>query len=596
MGAGGDARVRGLREVPLFAELEQHELKAVATESRDRHVAAGAEVVRRGSPGTAVFALHSGRLRAFVPQGDGSEAAVGDIGPGELVGEMSLLTGEPRGATVRAVRDSRLIEVPADIFTRHILGHPKAAVGLARLLADRLDRANRGRRAVARRRTIAVLPAADAGRSLVESVLAGIERSADVRAVRASDVEGRTDAEITEWLHRVELESEVMVYVGEAHDTPWTQRALRQADHVVVVDAEVSMPIDERLLTVLQGSVVGPVSPTLDVVIVHTDARMPTGGERWTSRPIPLRVHHMRARSYEDQARIGRIFTHQDRALVLSGGGARGMVHVGILRAFDESGIPVDAIGGTSFGAIIAGYRALGLDWQEIRDELWRTVGKPGAPVDMTLPAVAISKGKKLMAVLESSFGDRLIENLWIRMFAVSSNLNTGHPQVHTTGSLRMALRASVAIPGVFPPVANEDGEVLIDGGIMNNLPIDVMERFADSGPIIAVNLRSPTVMATEDLPDDGIVPGLRTLLRRMSPFSENPSLPNLAEVLLRSTETGASLAARVLESRADYVMHPPIGHHKLLEFEAIDDLISAGYDYAMTTLAEWEAQGGPLT
>ena len=130
------------------------------------------------------------------------------------------------------------------------------------------------------------------------------------------------------------------------------------------------------------------------------------------------------------------------------------MTHVGVIRAFAEAGVPIDAIGGTSFGGIIAGYHSLGLDWQGIRDELWRTVGRPGAPVDLTLPVVALSKGRKLMDVLTTSFGDVLIEDLWTRMFCVSSNLSTGHPLVHSDGSLRMALRASVAIPGVFPPVA----------------------------------------------------------------------------------------------------------------------------------------------
>ena len=199
------------------------------------------------------------------------------------------------------------------------------------------------------------------------------------------------------------------------------------------------------------------------------------------------------------------------------------------------------------------------------------------------------------MGVLDSSFGDTLIEDLWIRMFCVSSNLSTGHPLVHTDGSLRLSLRASIAIPGVFPPVSTPDGEVLIDGGIMNNLPIDVMLDFADGGPLVAVNLRSPATLDVGDLPVDGVISGWGTALRRLSPLASSRKMPGLTDVLLRSTETGASLAARVLEPRADYIMHPPIEGYGLLEFGAVDPLVESGYAYAMEMLERWHDEGRPL-
>lgn len=577
-----------LAEAPIFAELPPDTLGEIAERSRLVVVAAGSDVIRQGDEADAVMVLISGRLRVFVRSPDGGESAVADIGPGELVGEMALLSSAQRSATVRAVRDSRLIAVDRATFDKLVVTDARAAVGMARLLASRLERANTGRRSSPRRRTLAIVPSSAKAADATEQLVAALERAVDTSCVRSVDVADVDEASLGDWLNRAELAADVLVYVGDSSRTPWTVRCLRQADHLVVVD-DPSADLDGRFVETLVGATTGPVSPSLDVVVVNpSTAESATGGSRWVEAPLSLRIHQVRDGDRSDLDRVVRSLTHADVSLVLSGGGARGMTHVGVIRAFEEAGVPIDVVGGTSFGGIVAGYLAMGLDWRAIRDELWRTVGKPGAPVDLTLPFVALSKGRRLMEVLTSSFGDVAIENLWRRMFCVSSNLSTGRPLAHTHGSLRMALRASVAIPGVFPPVATPDGELLVDGGVMNNLPIDVMLSFADGGPLVAVNLRSDVVLELADLPDDGVISGWRAAMARLTPRRDTHGLPGLADVLLRSADTGASLAARVLEPRADYVMHPPVEGYGLLEFGALDELIESGYAYANTMLERW--------
>ncbi len=129
----------------------------------------------------------------------------------------------------------------------------------------------------------------------------------------------------------------------------------------------------------------------------------------------------------------------------------------------------------------------------------------------------------------------------------------------------------------------------------MNNLPIDVMLGFHDGGPLVAVNLRSSAVLDLEDLPADGIVSGWKTAVRRFVPAVTAHKMPGLVDVLLRSSETGASLAARVLEPRADYLLHPPVEGFGLLEFGALDRLIESGYAYTMETLDRWADEDRPL-
>jgi predicted acylesterase/phospholipase RssA len=286
----------------------------------------------------------------------------------------------------------------------------------------------------------------------------------------------------------------------------------------------------------------------------------------------------------------------RDIAMVLSGGGARGMAHVGVLRAFEEASIPIDVIGGTSFGAIIAVLRAMDHSWREIRDILWDNLASVGAPIDVTPPALAISKGQRLIRLLGSTIGDAHLEDVWLRCFCVSSNLSSGHPLVHTSGSAATALRASVAIPGVFPPVASGDGEVLVDGAVMNNLPVDVMAGFSSGGPIIAVNLRAPAQLTAGELPEDGVVSGWRMLGRRLNPLQQKVRVPSLVEILTRASEVGGAEAARALEQSADFVLHPPTGDHALLDFSALDDLITSGYEHTVAQLEAWQEAGRPLT
>lgn len=577
-----------LRSTDLLSTVEDDLLRRVAGISRRRHVPAGAELVVEGSAPDAVYFLVAGRLRAFVVQDDGVERSVGDIAPGELVGDMAVLVDGRRTATVRAVRDSRVVELDRAGFEKVLLADPAAVQALARLLAARLDRANRGRRDPIRRQTITLLPVPGADPVSVDWLAGSLGIIGDrVRLVGSGDAGDLSEPALTEWMGRVEADNDVTVYLADADLGEWTHRVLRQGDHLLVVDDDPERGLDNRFVETLIAATVGPVAPSVDVVVLQEPARSrPTGGGRWTATTLPVRIHHVRRDNVGDARRVGRALGHRDLSLVLSGGGARGMAHVGVIRAIAEAGLTVDVVGGTSFGAIVAGYLAQGLDWMAMRDELWRVVGRPGAPVDVTLPTVSLSKGRKLRGVLESSFADDTIENLWLRMFCVSSNLTTGHPLVHDRGPVKTALRASVAIPGVFPPVASLDGEVLVDGGIMNNLPIDVMHRFADGGPMIAVNLRSPGALAAHDLPTDGVVPGWRTAIRRVMPGS-TPGVPTIAEVLLRSTETGASLAAREMEPIADLVLRPSTDGFAMMDFGALDRLIEVGYAYTMGRIEE---------
>ena len=229
------------------------------------------------------------------------------------------------------------------------------------------------------------------------------------------------------------------------------------------------------------------------------------------------------------------------------------------------------------------------MSWEEQRDSLWEHLVAKGSVVDLTAPAVSLARGQRITDALRGFFGNTQIENLWLPYFCLSSNLSRGEMTVHDRGPLWKALRASVSIPGLFPPVRSEEGDILVDGAVMNNLPVDVMESFFDGGTIIAVNLKGSATLPSLGLSETGVLSGWGPLARRFNPLAESAELPGIVDVLLRSTETGNALAAKRLEREADVVLHPEVAEFGLLAFEELDSVIEAGYRYAIKELPQHE-------
>ncbi len=590
---GGQNRIEELLgRIELFSGLEPAVLSKLAAHGEVVHVPGGEILMREGDASDALFVVASGRLQAFV-DGGGGETLVGEIGRGEVIGEMGILAGEPRSATVRTLRDSILVRIPSDAFLRFLREEPNELLEITQLLIKRLRRSIRSDAAAAPVRTITVLPVgeepeAETFARFLTSVLA--ERR-NTRLVRGEDLEDAADDdELTRRLHDLETAHDLLIYLADRQPSAWTDRCLRQADRVVLLgdaNSEVGLTeVEKRLL----GGGASMVRARLDLVLVQpAAASMPRHGARWLAQRPVHRIHHVRLHSRDDMQRVARALTGQEVALVLSGGGARGIAHFGLFRALTELGIPVDVVGGSSFGSIAAAALAMGWTWEEQRQVFYESFVSRGSPIDFTAPAVALAKGEKVTAGIRRAFGDILIENLWLRYFCVSSNLSAGDVAVHTRGPLWRSLRASVAIPGLWPPVASEEGDILVDGGVMNNLPVDVMETYADAGVLIAVNLKGSADLPSHGLSGTGVLSGWGPLARRLSPAGSGPGLPGIVELLLRATETGNVLSAKRLEQQADIVLHPDVAEFGLLAWERLDEIIEAGYRYAMKELPAHE-------
>jgi NTE family protein len=284
-------------------------------------------------------------------------------------------------------------------------------------------------------------------------------------------------------------------------------------------------------------------------------------------------------RDVRDIERVARLLIGRSIGLVLSGGGARGFAHIGVVRALREAGMLIDSVGGTSIGAIIAA--GVAADWsdEEMFENYRRSfvVGKPLR--DYTFPFVALVSGRRVSKLLREEFGPRVISDLALPYFCVTANLTAGKAQTHRSGPLWFWLRASCAIPGVLPPVFHRK-EVFVDGAVMNNLPVDVM-REQGVGDVVAVDISADDVLHADV--EEYALPAWWSLAWQR--WTHPGRRPGILSILLRSGLVNAEAASLERHAMTSLLLAPPLEDIDLLDWNAYERAIEAGYRHAQTVL-----------
>jgi NTE family protein len=273
---------------------------------------------------------------------------------------------------------------------------------------------------------------------------------------------------------------------------------------------------------------------------------------------------------------MARVMTAAAIALVLSGGGARAYAQIGVIRAFREAGAAFDLVGGTSMGAVIAACYAKGWNDEEIEVRIRRAFVESNPLGDYTLPVVAFSRGGRVDDRLQEHFGESLIEDLTVPFFCISTDLAAARPRVHRSGLLRRALRASISLPGVLPPVVDEDGGLLVDGAVLNNFPVDVAQSL-HRGPIVGVDVARQLTITPEDFKDP---PGFFSWVAAHG----LQTAPPVASLLMRA----ATLAVDpwIGRKQTDILILPEMADIDLQDWKRFDDAVAAGYEAATAALA----------
>jgi NTE family protein/lysophospholipid hydrolase len=321
---------------------------------------------------------------------------------------------------------------------------------------------------------------------------------------------------------------------------------------------------------------------------------------RWLAPRHLDRHYHVRLGDAAHVERLARRLDGRAGGLVLGGGGARGFAHIGVYRALVEAGVIIDRVGGTSAGAVVSGMIAAGFDADHMATDVWRMLGRWTPVTDPARPPVLSScEGRKLFTTLHDSLGDIQIEDLWTDFYCVSTNLTRGRATVHRSGALWRWIRASMSIPGISPPLI-VDGEVIVDGGLMDNVPTGVM-RERDEGPMVACDVEPDSDLFLEpdlnlDLALAPTTARLDLLWRQVRPTGKRA--PNLFDIVYRTVTLGNVEGTLRARREADLMIRPPVAEFHMLEFSSLYEIIEKGYADAAPRIAEWQrarAGAGPL-
>ncbi|MEO7087031.1 MAG: cyclic nucleotide-binding and patatin-like phospholipase domain-containing protein [Gemmatimonadaceae bacterium] len=592
---------------PLFSTLQSDALDEMSRAVEHVRLSGGATLFHQGATADCLYVVASGRLRVSVSTNDGGERTLGEVGAGDAVGEMSILTGEPRSATVRALRDSEVLRLDASAFNHMIANHPAMMMQVSKCIIDRYRAAisPRGSGHGSVPRTIAIVPTnhrvplseftkrlqmafASTG-SVVRLTSDSVNRDLGPDMAQTPPDHARS-GELAEWLMRHEEQNAVVLYEADLVHSQWTNRCIRQADRVLIVgqsgDSAELGPIEVAMRR--EGTEHGGVGREL--VLLHPERKnLYLGTDEWLKLRTVDRHHHVVLGGASDYARLSRMYSGTATAVVLGGGGARCFAQIGALRALAEAGIPIDLIGGTSMGAYLAAQQAYGMEpdrMEEFNTYVWSKL-KPLS--EYTLPFVGLTSPMKFFKATRELFGEANIEDFGIPFFCCSSNITKAKLMVFDRGTIWFSLCASIAVPGIGPPLLLQ-GDLLVDGAVLDNLPVDVMRQRFD-GNIVAVDV-SPVEDVRAD-PVYKICPSSWQFLgNRMNPFAERIKIPGIFEILGRCATLTSVQQTDALRRQADLYVHPPTEPFSMFDWGKVSELSRVGYSTAVAALQQWRAGG----
>jgi len=537
----------------------------------------GEPLFRTGDPADTLYLVRSGRLGVFRVEADQPVQFLGVVRPGEPVGEMAMLAGTPHTASVVALRDSEILALPREAFFEAARTEPDLMVELSRLMIRRARERSGGGAEPSVFGFVAARPRPI--RAFVERIAAAIK----AQGFSCQVIDQSALSSAAEWFSRVEDEHDYVLYVAEADQPAWAALCARQVDRLFVVGSGLLAP--PAALPHRAGF--GDGRQLTDLILLR-DPRMtrPANSRVWIDAVQPDRWFHCVEGVAADTERMARVLTGTAVGLVLSGGGARAYCHIGAVRALHEAGVPLDFIGGASMGAVVGAGPALGWSDERLDHEIRKAFVQSDPLSDLAVPIIAMTRARKVARLLEDAYGDVEIADMPLPFFAVSSNLTSGKLQVHRTGLLRRAMRASIAIPGVMPPVVM-DGQVLVDGAVLKNFPTDVMRQL-NGGPIIGIDMsqaRGVDPEALENPPSwwKWIVTGA---------WKRGPPI---VSVLMRSATITTDAEMEDSRAEADVLVLPNPGTTDIRDWKAYDQPVAAGYEAMKAALADLPCPVGRL-
>ncbi|XP_067170820.1 patatin-like phospholipase domain-containing protein 6 isoform X1 [Apteryx mantelli] len=646
-------------------------------------VEAGRALYRQGDKSDCTYIVLNGRLRSVIQKGSGKKELIGEYGRGDLIGVVEALTRQPRATTVHAVRDTELAKLPEGTLNNIKRRYPQVVTRLIHLLSQKIlgnlqqlrgpfagsslgmASSSEPTNPTSNLSTVAVLPVCDdvptAAFTLelkhaLNAIGPTLLLTSDIIRARlgSSALDSIHEYRLSGWLAQQEDIHRIVLYQTDCTLTPWTVRCIRQADCILIVGLGEQEPALGELEQMLENTAVRALK---QLILLHReDGASPCRTVEWLnmrswcsghlhikcprrvfSRRSPAKLREMYEKVFEknadrhsDFSRLARVLTGNTIALVLGGGGARGCSHIGVIKAMEEAGIPIDMIGGTSIGSFIGALYAeersavrtkqRAREWAKCMNSVFETV------LDLTYPITSMFSGSAFNASINKVFQDKQIEDLWLPYFNVTTDITASAMRVHTDGSvwryvrasasytpylpplcdpkdghwlvdgcyvnnvpgsLWRYVRASMTLSGYLPPLCDpKDGNLLMDGGYINNLPADIARNMG-AKTVIAIDVGSQDETDLCNYGDS--LSGWWLLWKRLNPWAEKVKVPDMAEIQSRLAYVSCVRQLEVVKSSSycEYI-RPPIDRFKTMDFGKFDEIYDVGYQHGKVVFDGW--------
>lgn len=587
-----------LRKIKFFSTLGDAVIVKFVNELESIDLNQGQVLFSQGDTSDSLYILVSGKLLASLNTPRGDVKIIGVIDPGETVGELGAISNQPRTLTIRAIEDCKLFKLSKDKFKELAQNYPELLYEMVNFLVSRSQQLIQLLSEKSYRH-IAIMPANDEVdyQSFIDMIKIQSERISETSFLI---IESEYDSEKLDKLYEIIVESEFqqkgIIFILSNPKTKFSDVCIHKSNTLIIVNEEKEecKHYFDFYLSQIMNSHIKLNDIHLELLLLHKEKKKYyLNTKEWIDNYPFYMCHHLAMHSSEDIERIVRVITGTATGLVLGGGGAKAWAQVGALKALLEKKIALDAIGGTSAGALIGALTIISEDFEDLINKvlsLNHKIQKPFSINNLTIPIISILSGEHGTKIIEEIFGDIQIEDLSIPYFAVSSNLSTYQAAVHRFGPLWEKVRASVSLPGLIPPVVI-NGELHFDGGLLNNLPVDIMkEGMLYSGRIIAITLsdqgRSNEPPVKYDFPPS--LPLGKSILIALGLSAQEYTFPPFFDTFFSSMLLGANNQEYMNSLLADVLISPPLKNLTMLSLEQnqIEVAMQTGYEEASAQLS----------
>jgi predicted acylesterase/phospholipase RssA/CRP-like cAMP-binding protein len=597
----------------FFGNIDDFLLRELLKNLDCRRCHSGEALFNQGDPGDEMYIIIQGRLRSVLKNADGTEHLLSESGIGESVGEFALLaeSGSPeslRTATVYATRLTDMIVVTRPVFEKLLQEYPQVLIHLTRKIARRAIAVSKPHAATKNSMVITLLPVRFEQKldEFVEELTGALSALGPTLSLNAEHFEqlyGKKGASetppnhplsavINAWLDEREREHHYTIYdVSPALNpsgqlTFWAQRCVEDADLILLVgeaDGDSTPTEIERALPSMQTCA------QMELALVHpSSCAAPRGTAEWLKQRTLKAHHHVRMGNQSDFRRLARRIVGKPIGIAFAGGGARGWSHLGALRALEDMSLEFDWVAGASMGSIVAAGCALGWSSAQLSDLAIRFSNSKQL-LDYTFPYASFTSTRRITNLLRELYvGD--IEDTWKPFFCVSANLTQIKEVMHVSGPLWKAVRASMAFPGVFAPFLDDEGNVLMDGGAANNLPVDRMREMCPTGTVIGVDLITGSSVSGEY----NFGPSLSgwQALTGLLPLPGKVKAPHLFSIMAGLVEGVCRYRLNEVWRSADLLIKIPVQPYGILDFDKYAEIVDVGYCAATEQLKGFSPVG----